>query len=79
MERFRVYRGVELVLVGLGALALLGGGRRQTVRAVGLGVALQAGLLFTLDLFAERRGAEYLGALRGEAAEARPDGAGPSR
>lgn len=74
MERFRVYRGVELVLVGLGALALIAGGRRQGLRAAGLGLAAQAGFLFTLDLVAERRGAEYLGALRGESAEADPHG-----
>ena len=66
-RNFRIYKGIEVALIVVAVALLLASrrrgsaadGRRAFWRAFGAGLALQAGLMLTLDLFAEARGAAY--------------------
>ena len=64
---FKVIKGTEYALLGLGAAgAALGGGLHQDdLLGVGIGVTLEAALMLTLDHFAERRAHNYAEALGG--------------
>jgi hypothetical protein len=64
MRNFELYKGVEiaLLLVGVGLAYALR--RKELVYGVGVGLVMQASLMLVLDLFAEKRGDEYLLALR---------------
>lgn len=60
VKNFKIYKAIEiaLLLAGLALVALMRS--RQTLLAVGAGLALQSALMLVLDLFAEARADEYL-------------------
>lgn len=63
MRSFELYKRIEIALFAAGVLLMLPLRRRQYWFAFGLGLALQAGFMLVLDLFAEARGQAYLNAL----------------
>lgn len=60
MRNFRVYRWIEVVLLGLSLLWAAVAARGSWWRGVGLGLMPQAALMLLLDELAEQRGAVYL-------------------
>ncbi len=64
MQNFVIYRWVEMGLAIIGLALFLYFGQGSYWKGVGAGLFLQASLMLFLDLFAERRGQEYLEALR---------------
>ena len=65
MKNFKLYKTVEMVLLvfGVGLIALMQ--RFDVAAGLGAGLVLQAAFTLALDLFAEARGEDYLGALNG--------------
>lgn len=65
MKNFKLYKAVEMVLlvIGVGLIALMQ--RFDVAAGLGAGLVLQAAFTLALDLFAEARGEDYLGALNG--------------
>ena len=65
MKNFKLYKTVEMVLlvIGVGLIALMQ--RFDVAAGLGAGLVLQAAFTLALDLFAEARGEDYLGALNG--------------
>jgi len=64
MKNFTVYRYAELALLVL-AMGLLAWKRDSDVLSgIAIGLLLQSGVMLTLDIFAETRGADYIHALR---------------
>lgn len=63
MANFRLYKIVEVVIVAAGIALTFGWPHGRTLHAVGIGCLIQGALMLTLDLFAEGRGHDYLGAL----------------
>lgn len=67
MKNFTVYRYVELALLVL-AMGLLAWKRDSDVLSgIAIGLLLQSGVMLTLDIFAETRGADYIHAIRTKA------------
>lgn len=64
MKGFRTLRQIELGLLAVGLLLLLFASRGSVWQGVGLGLAVQVGLVMVLDVFAEKRGLVYLDWLR---------------
>ncbi len=60
MKNFVIYRWVEIALLLLGVILFFMAPAQTLWKGVGLGLAIQAGLMLLLDYFAEKRGAEYL-------------------
>jgi hypothetical protein len=60
MKNFLIYRYVELVLMIAGLILMFTFKENEFVKGVGIGLFIQAGLMLTLDFFAEKRGHEYL-------------------
>lgn len=60
MKNFVIYRWVEIALLAAGLVLLLAGRRGSAWQGVGVGLAVQSGLMLLLDFFAERRGQVYL-------------------
>ena len=60
MINFEIYRWTEIALVVAGLLVLIVLRKNQLIRGICLGLVIQASIMFTLDLFAEARGEEYL-------------------
>ncbi len=60
MKNFVVYRWIEIVLFSLGIGLLIGSKSMSIGSGIGLGLAIQSGLMLILDLFAENRGKTYL-------------------
>jgi 4-amino-4-deoxy-L-arabinose transferase-like glycosyltransferase len=65
MKNFKLYKTVEMVLLvlGVGLIAFLQ--RFDVAAGVGAGLVLQASFTLALDMFAETRGQDYIGALKG--------------
>lgn len=65
MKNFKLYKAVEMVLlvIGVGLIALMQ--RFDVAAGLGAGLVLQAAFTLALDLFAEARGEDYLGAING--------------
>jgi hypothetical protein len=63
---FRAIRYTEFSLLGLGAAGAIAGGvaRQDQVLGAGIGLAVEAALMLTLDHFAEARAHRYADALR---------------
>jgi hypothetical protein len=59
MKNFVVYRYVEIALMLAGILLYLFFPKQSFWKGIGLGLLIQAGLMLTLDYFAEKRGTEY--------------------
>jgi len=64
MRNFELYKGIEIALLLVGVALTYAFRHKELVYGIGLGLVLQASLMLVLDLFAERRGDEYLAALR---------------
>jgi len=66
-RNFRVYKAIEIALLAVAVALVVASRRRAGIsddrrdfwRAFGAGLALQAALMLTLDLFAEARGGAY--------------------
>lgn len=60
MSNFVIFRYVEIALIILG-IALMYSSKHDTFwKGIGLGLFMQAGIVLSLDFFAERRGHTYL-------------------
>jgi 3-dehydroquinate synthetase len=64
MRNFELYKAIELVLLLAGVALTYAFRRKELVYGIGVGLVVQASLMLVLDLFAEKRGDEYLAALR---------------
>jgi hypothetical protein len=64
MRNFELYKLVEIALLLVGVALTYAFRRKEMVYGVGVGLVMQASLMLVLDLFAEKRGDEYLAALR---------------
>lgn len=60
MKNFSLYKKVEVAFVLVGLLLILFVSSREFWLGVGVGMLLQGALMLTADIFAERRGAEYI-------------------
>ncbi|HYO73870.1 MAG TPA: hypothetical protein VEU33_48165 [Archangium sp.] len=64
MRNFELYKGVEIALLLVGVGLAYAFRRKELVYGVGVGLVMQASLMLVLDLFAEKRGDDYLAAIR---------------
>lgn len=64
MRNFALYKGIELALLLVGVALTYAFRQKELVYGIGVGLVMQASLMLVLDLFAERRGDEYLAAIR---------------
>jgi hypothetical protein len=64
MASFRVYKAIELALLTAGITLAMLFPRHHPLYAAGLGCVLQGSAMLVLDRVAERRGADYVEALR---------------
>jgi hypothetical protein len=64
MRSFALYKVIELVLFAVGVGLTYAFRNRETLYAVGIGLVLQSSLMLVADLFAEKRGDEYLEQVR---------------
>jgi hypothetical protein len=64
MRSFALYKLVELALFAVGVGLTYAFRNRETLYAVGIGLVLQSSLMLVADLFAEKRGDEYLEQVR---------------
>jgi hypothetical protein len=60
MRNFVIFRYVEIALILLGIVLMYSSVNDTFWRGLGLGLFIQAGIVLTLDFFAERRGHIYL-------------------
>ncbi|HYA59566.1 MAG TPA: hypothetical protein VED85_04325, partial [Burkholderiaceae bacterium] len=63
MKNFRVYKTIEIVLLGVGIAFIAFLQRLDWAAGVGAGLVLQSAFMLTLDMFAEARGQDYVKAL----------------
>lgn len=63
-RNFKLYRTIEIALIVAGVAGVVFFRERETLYAVSLGLVLQAGLMLSLDLVAERRAHVYIGQIR---------------
>lgn len=64
MRNFTLYKGIEIALLLVGVALTYAFRQKELVYGIGVGLVMQASLMLVLDLFAERRGDEYLSAIR---------------
>ena len=64
MRNFQLYKAIEVGLLLVGVALTLVFRRKELVYGIGMGLVIQASLMLVLDLFAEKRGEEYLAAMR---------------
>ena len=64
MRNFEFYKVVEVVLLLVGVALTYAFRRKELVYGIGVGLVMQASVMLVLDLFAEKRGEEYLAAVR---------------
>lgn len=60
MKNFTLYRNIELICILIGIILMFVFKNNEFLQGLGLGLLMQAFLLFILDQFAEKRGNEYL-------------------
>jgi predicted membrane channel-forming protein YqfA (hemolysin III family) len=60
MKNFALYRTIEIVCMLAGIFLMFAFRKSEFVQGLGLGLLIQAFILFILDQFAEMRGNEYL-------------------
>jgi hypothetical protein len=63
MKNFSLYKKVEVAFVLIGLLLIFLSPSREFWLGVGVGMLLQGALMLTADIFAERRGKEYIEAI----------------
>ncbi len=64
MKNFSIYKKVEVAFVVIGLLLILFAASREFWLGIGVGMLLQGALMLTADIFAERRGKEYIQAIQ---------------
>ncbi len=64
MKNFAMYKIVEVAFVVIGLLLIFLASSKEFWLGVGVGMLLQGALMLTADIFAERRGKEYIHAIR---------------
>jgi hypothetical protein len=65
MEKFILYRWIEIVLMVMGIILFLYFKPNAFLKGVGLGLFIQSSIMLSLDYFAENRGKTYLEFLQG--------------
>lgn len=60
MKNFVIYRYIEIGLIIAGLLLYFIINKDELLKGIGFGLAIQSLLMLVLDLFAEKRGADYL-------------------
>jgi hypothetical protein len=60
MKNFMIYRWVEISLLVLGLIFFFYFDAESFMKGLGIGIAIQSGLMLFLDYFAEKRGFDYL-------------------
>lgn len=60
MSNFVLFRYIEIALIILGIILMYSSKNDTFWRGIGLGLFIQAGIVLSLDFFAERRGHTYL-------------------
>jgi hypothetical protein len=63
MRNFSIYKVVEVVFVVIGLLLIFVAASKEFWLGIGVGMLLQGALMLTADIFAERRGKEYIQAM----------------
>jgi hypothetical protein len=63
MKNFSLYKKVEVAFVVIGLLLIFLAPTREFWLGIGMGMLLQGALMLTADIFAERRGREYIQSL----------------
>lgn len=63
MKNFALYKKIEVAFVVIGLLLIFLAPPRQFWLGIGVGMLLQGALMLTADIFAERRGREYIAAI----------------
>lgn len=63
MKNFLIYKMVEVAFVVIGLLLILFAASKEFWLGIGVGMLLQGALMLTADIFAERRGKEYIQAM----------------
>ena len=63
MRNFQLYKALEVALLLTGVALTVFFRRKELVYGIGVGLVIQASLMLVLDLFAEKRGDEYLAAV----------------
>lgn len=66
MKNFSVYKKVEVAFIVVGLLLIFLAPAKQFWLGVGVGMLLQGSLMLTADIFAERRGIEYIQQITGK-------------
>lgn len=64
MKSFSLYKKIEIALLLIGLLLFIVFKNSALLKGIGLGLAIQAGIMLTLDLFAESRGKTYIKELK---------------
>jgi hypothetical protein len=64
MAGFRLYKALEMALLAAGIGLCLTFRRQEALYAAGIGLVIQSALMLVLDLFAEKRGQDYLDAVQ---------------
>jgi len=72
MRNFALYKGIEIALLLVGVALTYAFRQKELVYGIGVGLVMQASLMLVLDLFAERRGDEYLAAVRAISTDSYP-------
>jgi hypothetical protein len=60
MKKFSLYKKIEVVFVVMGLLLIFFAPSKGFWLGIGVGMLLQGALMLTADIFAERRGKEYI-------------------
>lgn len=60
MKNFSLYKKVEVAFVVIGLLLTFFAPTKEFWLGIGVGMLLQGALMLTADIFAERRGKEYI-------------------
>ncbi len=63
MKNFSIYKMVEVAFVVIGMLLIFSSPGKEFWLGIGVGMLLQGALMLTADIFAERRGTEYIQAI----------------
>lgn len=63
MKNFSIYKIVEVAFVIIGLLLIFFATSKEFWLGIGVGMLLQGALMLTADVFAERRGKEYIQAM----------------
>jgi MFS family permease len=60
MKNFSLYKKVEVAFVVIGLILIFSFSAKEFWLGIGVGMLLQGALMLTADIFAERRGKEYI-------------------